>query len=357
MILFNINKIRLRKKLTMFDLEIKLENFLSIKEATVKSKNNITVIIAPNRAGKTQLMLLIYSIFWSWWRENIDRYNHSILLQKLKSVYLLKSINDLVKWDKNKLTVELKSSSLDFFYRISIIEDEYKESSHKIKPKNIEKNPIYLQLAGLGDYYKGIHSLKKYYPQWKLISEAITDFISDLFIVSSEKGETDKENKKLLELFEKLFSAKFYIQNERIYIQEKTKKYSIEKTASGLKSLSWFYLIIRYNLVGNILFIDEPEVNLHPIYIDRLAYFLYRLSEGRKIFIATHSDYLLESFNKLIAKNNFKIDVWEGVLSEDGAIYNSYEADKDNLIDTTPLNETYIKIVKELFEYEEDIEL
>jgi len=37
----------------MFDLEINLENFLSIKKATVKSKNNITVIIAPNRAGKT----------------------------------------------------------------------------------------------------------------------------------------------------------------------------------------------------------------------------------------------------------------------------------------------------------------
>ncbi len=214
--------------------------------------------------------------------------------------------------------------------------------------KSIER-PVYLQVAGLGDYYKGIYSLGKYYSKWKIISEAIKDFIEDIFIVSGEKTHLSIKERELISLFEKLFSSKFYIQNQKIYIHEKRRRYGIEKTASGLKSLSWYYLILRYNLIGSVLFIDEPEVNLHPVYIDKLAYFLYKLSEGRKIFIATHSDYLLESFNKLMSKNDFKIDVWEGVLKEDGAFYSSYEADKDNLIDTSPLTEVYLNILKEGF--------
>ena len=52
----------------MFNLNLEIENFLAIKKANLESKNNITVLIAPNRAGKTQIMLLLYSIFWVWWK-------------------------------------------------------------------------------------------------------------------------------------------------------------------------------------------------------------------------------------------------------------------------------------------------
>ena len=219
------------------------------------------------------------------------------------------------------------------------------------------RNPVYIQPAGLGDYYKGIFSLKKYYPHWKLISEAVTDLITDLLVVADEKTNDSGEIERLTREFERLFKAKFFIQNERVFVQEKRRKYGIERTASGLKSLSWLYLTVKYGLLGEFLFLDEPEVNLHPEYIDKLVKFIVEASEGRKIFISTHSDYLLESMNKYILKRGLKVDVWTGYLTEDGAVFESQEADRNHLIDTTPLNETYRQIVKELFEYEEDIEL
>ncbi|WP_456400482.1 hypothetical protein, partial [Persephonella sp.] len=206
----------------MIDLQLKLENFLSIKKANVESKNNITVLIAPNRAGKTQLMLLLYSVLWSLWKEQKDKKGFITSLPfKLRNVYLLKSLDDVIKWDKKTSTIKLNSSLLDLSY---IISGNLRDLTKNIKVKemsfNLKKSPVYLQLAGLGDYYKGIYSLNKYYPHWKLISEAVTDLLTDLFIVSTEKVETEKENKELLELFEKLFTSKFYIQNDRIYIQE-----------------------------------------------------------------------------------------------------------------------------------------
>ena len=333
----------------MFDLELNVKNFLAIREANIKSKNNITVIVAPNGAGKTQIMLLLYAIFWTCWK--ISKENGSFepeLKRKIEDVFLLKSVDEIVSWDKDSCSVELSSDLLYITFNSKPFKLE-KLNTKDSDSRYIEKSPIYLQLSGLGDYYKGIYSLKKYYPHWKLISEAVSDLLTDIFILYSGKANTENKNQHLLEIFERLFNSKFYIQNDRIYINEKEKKYGVEKAASGLKVLSWFYLILRYDLVGDVLFIDEPEVNLHPMYIDKLAYFLYELSKSRKIFVATHSDYLLESFNKLMNKQDFRIDVWNGTLKEDGMIYTSYQADKDNLIDTSPLTDVYLDILKEGF--------
>jgi len=96
---------------------------------------------------------------------------------------------------------------------------------------------------------------------------------------------------------------------------------------------------------------------LHPEYIDKLSELICKLSENRKIFVSTHSDYLLESLNKFIKRKNLKMDLWIGFFEEDRAVYEYKIVDKDNLIDTTPLNETYMRIVRELFGYDKGVEL
>lgn len=342
----------------MSELKVRLENFMAVRTAELESKNQIVLLVAPNRAGKTQILLLIYSILWSIWRSRKEKSRgmQKFLQQKLKNTLLLKKVNDAITWNKGKSKVEFQVGESKFNLQITEKKIKFEESVSEKEGLSV-RNPVYIQPAGLGDYYKGIFSLKKYYPHWKLISEAVTDLITDLLVVADEKASDSEETERLTHEFERLFKAKFFIQNERIFVQEKRRKYGIERTASGLKSLSWLYLTVRYGLLEEFLFLDEPEVNLHPEYIDKLVKFIVEASEGRKIFISTHSDYLLESMNKYILKRGLKVDVWTGYLTEDGAVFESQEADRNHLIDTTPLNETYRQIVKELFEYEEDIEL
>ncbi|WP_461830001.1 AAA family ATPase [Aquifex sp.] len=340
----------------MFKFSIEVENFLAIKSAKLHSDSNITFIIAPNRAGKTQIMLFLYTFFWNLWYEsrnkNKDNLEFSNFIPKLRKVFLIKKTEELISWGKNesKFTILFGNGEFSLHIRKNKGENIIQKSS--FIGINLKKSPIYISPAGFGDYYKGILAMKKYYENGKLISAAITDFLYDLFILSSEDIENHTENEELIQEFQRLFQTKFYIKNERIYVNEKDKSYSLEKSASGLKSISPLYLILKYNLLGEILFIDEPEVNLHPEYIYKLSAFLYKLSKNRKIFIATHSDYLLESFNKFIKEKNLKVDVWIGKLEEKGAVYHREVADKDNLIDTSPLNEVYLKIVKELFGYD-----
>ena len=73
-------------------------------------------------------------------------------------------------------------------------------------------------------------------------------------------------------------------------------------TSSMVKSLFglWFYLENQASK-GNILMIDEPELNIHPENQREIARLLARLvNAGLNIVISTHSDYIVREFNSLI---------------------------------------------------------
>ena len=56
---------------------------------------------------------------------------------------------------------------------------------------------------------------------------------------------------------------------------------------------------------GDILMIDEPELNLHPANQRRMARLFVRLIKaGIKVFVTTHSDYLIQELNNLIVLGN-----------------------------------------------------
>jgi predicted ATPase len=56
---------------------------------------------------------------------------------------------------------------------------------------------------------------------------------------------------------------------------------------------------------GDILIIDEPELNLHPANQRKLAKLFSRLIKcGIKLLMTTHSDYLIKELNNLIVLNN-----------------------------------------------------
>ena len=73
-------------------------------------------------------------------------------------------------------------------------------------------------------------------------------------------------------------------------------------TSSAVKSLFglWFYLEHQAR-AGNILMIDEPELNIHPANQRQIARLLARLvNAGIHVVISTHSDYIVREFNSLI---------------------------------------------------------
>ena len=73
-------------------------------------------------------------------------------------------------------------------------------------------------------------------------------------------------------------------------------------TSSNIKSLSSLIFYLKYYARnGGVLFIDEPELNLHPDNQRKIARYIAQISNlGIKVFVSTHSDYIIREFNNLI---------------------------------------------------------
>ncbi len=85
-----------------------------------------------------------------------------------------------------------------------------------------------------------------------------------------------------------------------------TQKLSMVLGASVVKTLSNLVFLMRHMLrEGDLLIIDEPEINLHPRAQVLMARIIARLvNAGLRVMVSTHSDYMIREFNNLIMLGN-----------------------------------------------------
>lgn len=79
----------------------------------------------------------------------------------------------------------------------------------------------------------------------------------------------------------------------------------IQMSSSSVKTLSGLVVYLRHIAKkGDVLIIDEPEMNLHPDNQRRLARIFARMiNNGLRLIISTHSDYIIRELNNLIMLN------------------------------------------------------
>ena len=87
---------------------------------------------------------------------------------------------------------------------------------------------------------------------------------------------------------------------------QETRSMGLHMTSGTVKSLFglWFYLEHQAK-AGDLLMIDEPELNLHPRNQRIIARLLAKLvNAGLNVVVSTHSDYIVREFNSLIMLNH-----------------------------------------------------
>lgn len=140
-------------------------------------------------------------------------------------------------------------------------------------------------------------------------------FIRGLNEVTSKTSFISKNesalNKIILELLHKVVGGKYLVSQEGIEFAPGAKKriikgkVAIQRASSSVRSLLMLnYYILHMARVGDILMIDEPELNLHPnnqILVARLLVLL--VNSGIKVFITTHSDYIVREISNCIMLN------------------------------------------------------
>jgi len=137
------------------------------------------------------------------------------------------------------------------------------------------------------------------------------DFIRDIFDVHSKKtSPLLKEHPEFAKDLKNILGGEIKVENDQIFFTfkqaRKNQKIPLYLSSSAVKSLLDLNFYIKHIAkTGDILFIDEPELNLHPANQRKMARLFVRLIKaGIKVFITTHSDYIIKELNNLIILGN-----------------------------------------------------
>lgn len=98
----------------------------------------------------------------------------------------------------------------------------------------------------------------------------------------------------------------------------------MDESSSGVRSaLDLGFYLKHVAQKGDLLIVDEPELNLHPENQRKIArLFAQLVNIGIKVFITTHSDYIVRELNTLIMLNSDKPHI-KKIQQEEG--YTSLE--------------------------------
>ena len=153
---------------------------------------------------------------------------------------------------------------------------------------------------------------------WELLREVDTgypwpvednvEFVRQLEDFDKQTSELFKENAEILSSFDAIIGGTYkVIRNQGLVFQEKKgkQKFTMNEASSCARALLDVGFYLRYRAKkGDLFIIDEPELNLHPKNQRAFARLISRLINSEvKVFMTTHSDYLIKELNTLIMLN------------------------------------------------------
>jgi hypothetical protein len=135
------------------------------------------------------------------------------------------------------------------------------------------------------------------------------DFIRDLPNIVRKQSEFAQQYPEILQAFAEIAGGDYEVNHVGgiLYspVNQPELKLSLAESSSTVRSLADIGFYLRHLAQkGELLMIDEPELNLHPENQRKIArLFAMLVNAGLRVFITTHSDYIVKEFNTLLLLN------------------------------------------------------
>jgi predicted ATPase len=179
------------------------------------------------------------------------------------------------------------------------------------KDLNFDRNRLFEEIGQAGQNIDRMELLLKDYGDYALPIKTNVDFIRQLESIVKKSSFIAENYPDVLADFADIIGGEYAVtRNDELYYQPKGKrvKLSMDESSSAVRSLLDIGFYLRHEAQpGDLLMVDEPELNLHPENQRRVARLFARLVNlGIKVFITTHSDYIIKELNTLIMLNHDK---------------------------------------------------
>lgn len=176
---------------------------------------------------------------------------------------------------------------------------------------NFARNRLLEEMSKAGKNINPMQLLLNVYQDYALPVEQNVDFTRELEKIFKKRSFIAEQYPEVLEDFADIIGGRYIVtgEDELYYIPRgKRVRLSMDASSSAVRSLLDIGFYLKHEAQhGDLLMIDEPELNLHPENQRRVARLFARLMNlGIKIFITTHSDYIIKELNTLIMLNHDK---------------------------------------------------
>lgn len=179
------------------------------------------------------------------------------------------------------------------------------------KELNFARNRLLEEIGQSDRNIEPFELLLKEYQDYALPIKTNVEFTRQLENIVKQNSFIVEEHPDILTDFADIIGGEYTVtRNDELYYVPKGKrvKLTMDESSSAVRSLLDIGFYLRHEAQpDDILMIDEPELNLHPENQRRMARLFARLVNlGIKVFITTHSDYIVKELNTLIMLKNDK---------------------------------------------------
>ena len=336
---------------------ITLEKFGNFSSLNWENHHKLNVIIGENDTGKTYLIKLLYCLAKTVEEFTKREQSHrqawrDILAEKLFWVYQPESnkLGELVKKSESRLKVEARLSEDDYYFAFGKDTTRQITDCTEIAAKKPGLNALFIPPKEVLTAFDAIAAINE---QLEIFGFDHTyyDLIKALRLPTT-KGNIHKKIKDILSSLTDILTGEITKEQDKFIFKRGREKYGMSQVAEGFKKIGIFTTLIRNRTLnqGTILFIDEPEANLHPYAITAMVDILFDLSQaGIQVYLSTHSYSAIKRFEILARKHQESIQLCSLIKSE--REINAQFSDLREGMPDNPIIDAAIKL------YEDDVKL
>ena len=329
-------------------MKIEFENLGPLEKGELDLSNlkNLNVIIGPNNSGKTYFSYFIYAVLKIFY-ENIGlpKKVAKSLLKRNENYYseeLLKELPIIFHTNEKKFENTKINISLDITDKFDSV--DFENTSKIFGINNIYFFPaersgavlFYKQLFQSGNDILRKFELSRDVDILKDVSnypEPINEYMKFLNRDFENRNETEIYKNVFVNI-EDIIDGEILVRDDKIlYKNKKDFELEIGLVSSTVKTLVGFYLYIKYCAKeGDIIFIDEIELNLHPRNQLALIKLFNILTKYRiKFIMSTHSPLIMQEINNMILYEEKKKNSNIEKVNIEYNVNQNYGIDKDDI--------------------------
>lgn len=297
---------------------LELSNFTVFQAANVQFSPSLNVIIGENGTGKTHILKLVYAILAvnapvpgrTALAPPTKVQLQSRLAKKLTNVFRAESLGRLARrqpgTQRCEVLLGMTRRSMDTEFAFST-RSKTEVTLTRTPAEWLDVSPAYIPTRELLTIYPNFVSL---YDRSVLeFDETWRDTCLLLGLPPRRGPRPAKVNDLIAPLEQAMDGSVEYDQSGRFYLRTRAGRMEMPLVAEGLRKLGMIaQLVVTGALLDNgFLFWDEPEANLNPMLIVKVARTILSLCKnGIQVFVATHSLFLLREFAILLEQPEFR---------------------------------------------------